>query len=150
MKQIVSILLIFTVNILFLTHALLPHHHHNGIPHLSFSVEKHHAHQGEDGCCCPSETENSCDQDCAFDKDLDVIAPTDDENHIGLLCCSSHTPDPMLLQAVLFSLLYDFSLPDMEYRLRTVPPYLISYQNEYRSRTLGLRAPPCVDSRFEI
>ncbi|MDL2243452.1 hypothetical protein LJB84_01230 [Bacteroidales bacterium OttesenSCG-928-J19] len=142
MKQFISILLIVTVNILFLTHAILPHHHHEGIPHLTFSVTHHDHHAGETGCCCPEKKGSPCDASCALDGDIDVVVPTDEEDQHGPQICTLHHHDHQLLQALLLPLLYDFTLPTAQHRLRTAPPYLINYISDFQVRSLGLRAPP--------
>lgn len=140
MRKFISIVLVFTVNLLFLTHAVLPHHHHEGIPHFLFMQDHEHQHEhSADDCCC---TPDNCNDDCALDQEIDVIHETKDEDTHCLLCSDSHDHTDFLLQAVLLYI-YDFSLPDNEKEVRP-PHYLISYHYDHAAQGIGLRAPPVI------
>jgi hypothetical protein len=137
-KKTISILLVFSVNILLLAHAAVPHHHHNGIPHFAFSLtEEDHQHT-KDSCCCSHE--ESEEDSCMFDQEVDLIHELED-HHNQNLCCSEHSDlSGSLLTAILFSYTYDVSAYRQETPL-IIPPYLISYSFDPVSST-GLRAPP--------
>lgn len=135
--------MIFLVNILFLTHSILPHHHHNGIPHFefSFSSESNHVHHHNNACCpCKSNSEEGT---CSMDKDIDVIVLSDDEDCHCVSCYLSHEHPGMLLQAILLIFDYEVNLSDDTRNLKE-PPYLISYQSVNAGLGLGLRAPPVI------
>jgi hypothetical protein len=136
LKQSVSILLIFTVNILFLTHTVLPHHHHDkGVPH--FTMESQHSPVHND-CCCPEEKGD--EEACQLFQPIEVVYETDENCHC-LLCCASHDHAAVLLQAVLLTFTYDFTAPERDELLRQ-SPYLNFYQSIFICRIFGLRAPP--------
>jgi len=144
-KRFISILLIFTVNILFLTHAVVPHHHHNGIPHFtSLEIENHAQH--EEHCCCPlddnDEHQHSNEGSCQLEQDINAIRVTGKEDcHCLVCCCNLHNHSDLLLQATLLYFNPDFSFWEIDEK-RQQPPYLINYHSIYASSALGLRAPP--------
>lgn len=141
LKKIVSILLVFSVNLFLLAHAVLPHHHHhNGVPHFSFSLMEEH-HHDHDSCCCSHSEEG--DDSCAFDQDVDVVY----ESKQHCLCGVDHAghSDAFLYlpTAVLLASLYDTSVFLQDVPL-IVPPYLISYCQDPVISSSGLRAPPVI------
>jgi hypothetical protein len=138
-KKLLSILLIFTVNLFVLTHAVMPHHHHHGLPHFVLCEEAHeHPDDGAaDNCCSPDEKNETC----TFEQHIDIVYELK-EDCSRILCTSHHHPD-LLLQAVLFSFTTDFSLAP-ERISSEKPLYLISYYFDYAGSGLGLRAPPMV------
>ena len=141
-KQFVSILLIFTVNILFLGHAVIPHHHHNGIPHFVFSAsEHHHDIEEHDSDCCCSHSSSEKEETCQLEKDLDVIS----ESKKNIFSITDYDSDNYsnIHQAILFSFSYDSYLLDEDDKT-TNPPYLISYSSIDADQIHGLRAPPIV------
>lgn len=139
-RRLLSILLIFTVNILFLGHAVIPHHHHDGIPHFILFEKDHTGFAGDSDCCCSHNIPKECEDSCQLEKDIDVILETEKDYH-SLVCCDSHDHSDLLFQAVL--LYYSFDLAGFEsddpYR---IPPYLISYSSVHVNQIHGLRAPP--------
>jgi hypothetical protein len=137
-KKIISILLVFSVNILLLAHAVLPHHHHDGIPHFAFSLtEEDHQHT-KDSCCCSHE---EAEEDfCMFDQAVDVVLKSKDHSLCNLSCSEHPDSSGSLLTAILLSYTYDVSSCRQETPLIS-PPYLISYSFDPVSST-GLRAPP--------
>ncbi|MDH8700712.1 hypothetical protein M2138_000043 [Dysgonomonadaceae bacterium PH5-43] len=138
-KQLLSILLIFTVNILFLSHAVIPHHHHDGLPHFIIT-EKHADHNpsSNNSCCCnhgEAEEEGSCQ----LDLGIDAILTTEQDYH-NLVCCNDCSHNDLLYQAIL--LYYNFELNlNCDYSNK-IPPYLISYSSADVDGIVGLRAPP--------
>ncbi|GHT75230.1 hypothetical protein AGMMS50262_09920 [Bacteroidia bacterium] len=120
-KRWISILLIFTVNVLFLTHTVIPHHHHAGVPHFTLFADGHH--DRHDGCC-----HHDGEATCLLDKPIDVINET-------------HIHSPLFLQAVLFTFTYNITVPDTDETFRKIP-YLISYTQDFVGQNCGLRAPP--------
>ena len=141
-KQFTSILLIITVNILFLTHAIIPHHHHGGIPHFTiFNTHHQFDINEEEGCCCSHEdtkTTQGCDDGCAFEQSIDIISETKEDFYCS--DCSFHKVSDYV-QAILFALADQLWIPEKEPDFR-LPPYLISYHSIFASHSLGLRAPP--------
>jgi hypothetical protein len=136
LKKWAGIGLIFTANILLLAYSVLPHHHHEGIPHFI----AHHADTAADchSCCCRHDTNGTC----LFEQKIDILYEAKDD--CTCLICASHLHHPhtgMLLQAVLLTFTYDFSLIWAESPLKA-PPCLISYRFDYANTGLGLRAPP--------
>lgn len=139
-KQFVSILLIFTVNILFLGHAVIPHHHHEGIPHFVFSISEHHHDTDDSDCCCAhSHSSHEKDDTCQLEKDIDVITESEKDYH-SLICCDSNN-HPDLYQAILLSFSFNQYLLDEDDKVTNLP-YLINYSSVDASQIHGLRAPP--------
>ena len=135
-RKVISISLIFSVNIFLLAHAILPHHHHNGIPHFVFHPTEEHHHSQDDCCCSHGEAE---DDSCLFDQDVDVFFKSED--HYEHSCCVGHTDFSKLLTAILFTSSYNVSALWQDTPL-LVPPYLISYHTDPVVSSAGLRAPP--------
>jgi hypothetical protein len=133
LKKWTCILFIFTANILLLAHSIIPHHHHNGIPHFEWL-----ASHSEDEChnCCHHENGETC----LFEQNIDAVCETK-EDCACILCDSHDYHQGMLLQAVLLTYTYDFSSVRENFSLKE-PPYLISYHFDYAGSGLGLRAPP--------
>jgi hypothetical protein len=138
-RKLISILLIFSVNILLLAHAAIPHHHHNGVPHFTFSLtEEDHQHT-KDSCCCSHE--ESEEDSCMFDQEVDMIHELED-HHNQNLCCAEHSDlSGSLPTAILLSFTYNVSAFWLETPLIR-PPYLISYSSDPVISSTGLRAPP--------
>jgi hypothetical protein len=129
-------------NMLLLAHNIVPHHHHNGLPHFAWSVPHHHSAEDCEchGSCCHHENGETC----LFDQVIDVISETKDDCSCLLSASSHHHHHPeMLLQAILLTFTYDLS-PASEESSGKTPPYLISYHFDYAGSGLGLRAPPMV------
>jgi hypothetical protein len=136
-KKSISILLIFSVNLLLLAHAVLPHHHHNGIPHLVFAGTGEH-HHSDDFCCCEHEDQDK--DSCALDLEVDVYCNTEEHHHH--LCCTDHSDHfNHLPTAILLTYSYDISASLQGEPLR-IPPYLISCSQDPVVSSTGLRAPP--------
>ncbi|MDR0546607.1 MAG: hypothetical protein LBG77_03350 [Dysgonamonadaceae bacterium] len=125
MKRILSILLIFTVNLLLLTTVMACHHHHDGMPHFFATEERHEAHESEN-CppCCSHETGTDF---CQFDQPVDMIKVSHDVFSIPLL-------------ALIRIFIFDFSIPVTEKIIQT--PYLFLYFDDWAVSCYGLRAPP--------
>lgn len=144
-KQFLSILLIFTVNILFLSYAVIPHHHHsdNGMPHFTLLNTEHADHQvpsGNNNCCCTHDSSPKEEGNCQLDQSIDVICDTEKDYHT-LICCYNSNHSDLLFQAVL--LYYSFNIfPPEESCQNKIPPYLISYLSVDVNQIHGLRAPP--------
>jgi hypothetical protein len=134
-KKILSITLIIAVNVFILTHIVLFHHHHDGIPHFVLCEQAHEdAEDASDDCCSPDGKSDTC----TFEQNIDIVYDSKEECSCPL--CSHHSSD-LLLQAVLFAFTTDFSLtPEKIYSAES--PYLISYFLDYAGSGLGLRAPP--------
>lgn len=131
-------MLIVTVNSFLLAHAVLPHHHHNGIPHF-YLFDSHNEHSDfdiEDECCC----EHNDGETCVVEQDIDVISSNEKDCYGGVDCFSHNHPVTFFLP-VIYSLTIDFSLV-LEDNSPVEPPYLISYHFDYANSCLGLRAPP--------
>jgi hypothetical protein len=137
LKKWTGIVLIFAANILLLAHSVVPHHHHNGIPHFVWFDSSHSEGSGEcNDCCCHHEHGETC----LFEQSIDVVYETKDDCSHALCALHNHHPE-MLLQAVLFTYTYDFSLVREKLPLQE-PPYLINYCFDYAGSGIGLRAPP--------
>ncbi|MDL2223445.1 hypothetical protein LJB98_05040 [Bacteroidales bacterium OttesenSCG-928-M11] len=130
------------VNFLFLTHALLPHHHHDGLPHFIFSDHHNTLESNHQDCCCSDEPK-SCEDSCALDSDIDVIVSDEEDSYALSHCTDKNCSCELYLQAILFTFIYDFAEPDKTDLLRQAP-YLISTYQEYVNQSFGLRAPPIV------
>ncbi|MDR1738976.1 MAG: hypothetical protein LBR66_09225 [Candidatus Symbiothrix sp.] len=135
-QQMLSIVMMLSVNMLILTHAVIPHHHHHGIPH--FVLCENHAEDATD-CCCHSDLPTG-NNHCQLEQPLDFFLAQHDDHHHCVICCLHHTHSP-LLQAVLLSFSYDLTALKTQEPLR-FPPYLISYTGNLPSDACGLRAPP--------
>ncbi|MDR3338586.1 MAG: hypothetical protein LBT25_00575 [Candidatus Symbiothrix sp.] len=136
LKKWTGIGLIIAANILLLAYSVLPHHHHEGIPHFT----SHHADAKADchSCCCHHGTSETC----LFEQKIDVLYETKDDCACLICATHHHYPHPgILLQAVLLTFTYNFSLIWEESPLKE-PPYLISYRFKSANAGLGLRAPP--------
>ena len=136
LRKVISISLIFFVNIFLLAHTVLPHHHHNGIPHFAFHPTEEE-HQAQHDCRCSHDEEE--DDSCMFDQDVDVFFKS--EEHHGFACCTEHANFSELLTAILLSFNYNVSAPWQDTPL-IIPPYLISYHTDPVVSSAGLRAPP--------
>ena len=142
-KQFVSILLIFTVNILFLGHTVIPHHHHDGIPHFVFSVSEHLQDAGEhhdSDCCCPHSPLEKEDT-CQLEGNLDIISNFGRDNFSLTNYDSDNYSN--ISQVILFSFSYNSYLLDEDDKIAN-PPYLINYFSIDADQIHGLRAPPIV------
>jgi hypothetical protein len=139
LRKWTATILIFTANILLLAHNIVPHHHHNGLPHFEwFSFHQHDANHECDGCCCHHDDDGGT---CLFEQNIDAVYETEDD-HSHAMCTTHHNHDSgIFLQAVLLTFTYDFSL-DSEKIPLPEPPYLINYGLDYAGSGLGLRAPP--------
>lgn len=141
MKKSISILLVFSVNLFILAHAILPHHHHSGVPHFTL-FETIHAEdqQHHDSCCC-NENEKQADSDCCvMDQDVDLFHEDEENCFCGLTAEHSHEGTIALLQAILF-----FSNIEQLWFFEKIPlekPYLITYHYDPVYAGFGLRAPP--------
>ncbi|MDR3338670.1 MAG: hypothetical protein LBT25_01000 [Candidatus Symbiothrix sp.] len=133
LKKWTGILFIFTANIFLLAHNIVPHHHHDGIPHFVFSDCCSHHH--DDDCC--NHGENGA---CLFEQNIDAVYENGKED-CDCASCTALQHSGMLLQAVLLTFTYDFSLV-RETDFSLDPPYLINYYSDYLNQGLGLRAPP--------
>jgi hypothetical protein len=139
LKKRFCITLMFIANILLLAHSVIPHHHHNGIPHFEWFTSTEH-HSDGDGechdCCCHHENGGTC----PFEQSIDAVYETKDDCSNVLCAVHNHHPG-MLLQAILGTDPYDFSLAPENISPKE-PPYLISYHCDYAGSGTGLRAPP--------
>ena len=137
-RKFISIVLIFSVNLFLLAHAVLPHHHHNGIPHFYFTqIEEQH---DEHTSCCAHNHEEDSDS-CAFDQDVDVVFKSEDHSDCDAGCSDHAHMSGSLLTAVLLSELYDTSALQLDVPI-TIPPYLLPYNQDPVISASGLRAPP--------
>lgn len=143
-RKLISILLIFTVNAFLLAHSVLPHHHHDGIPHFSFSAfTNHDDHQTENdhrhnSCCCHHD--KKCDtSSCFLDQEIDIIHEINDDTCV--VCHSAHGYSHWLAEVTLLFYTFDFLQKGDNPPLKR-PPYLISYHFEYLNSLPGFRAPP--------
>ncbi|MDR1633168.1 MAG: hypothetical protein LBR97_09915 [Dysgonamonadaceae bacterium] len=126
--------LIFIANLFLLVCSIIPHHHHQEMPHfVSFEMCQHDnaddsRHNQEEG---PT---------CLLEQDIDAVYKHSEEKCQDASCVLHH-PE-MFLQAAVFSILgYDFSLVRETVTLLE-PPYLISYLCDFAGYGQGLRAPP--------
>ncbi len=148
-KQVATAFMIVCVSILVLALAIVPHHHHDGLP--CFTIENlfnhnsdcdHHNNCDNDHSCCGHhhhESDAEDDNECVLDQ-LEFIA-TIDQKPVNICAVCQHSHDYYLLQAVLIGFTEDFSLPD-EFKENRQIPYLVNYHSVFASRSLGLRAPP--------
>jgi hypothetical protein len=127
LKQPLFILLISSLSILFLIQVILPHHHHEGIPHFEWEETQY-----------PDPEENNTL--CQLDQLMRAVLKTEENCHC-LICCTSHDHADLLLQAVLLTFTYDITSSEKE---EILPPYLNNYHPAFASRSLSLRAPPVV------
>ncbi|MCC8146821.1 MAG: hypothetical protein LIO93_10395 [Bacteroidales bacterium] len=144
-KKFLSILLIFTVNILFLSHAVISHHHHDGMPHFIFLNTEHADHQvpsGNNDCCCTHDSSKKEEGNCQLDKNIDVVCETEKDYH-SITCCNSPDHSGLLYQAILLYYSFNLSVFD-DNDQNKIPPYLISYSSVDVNLIHGLRAPPVV------
>lgn len=124
---------IFAANILLLAHTLVPHHHHEGIPHFSLP-DFHHSQETDnecEGCCCRHEENETC----LFEQNINLIYENKND-YCCIFCLSNHHPE-----VVPGFLTYDFSTVRAGTPLLE-PPCLISYLFDYANSGQGLRAPP--------
>lgn len=126
--------LIFIANLLLLVYSVIPHHHHNGMPH--FVMSEMHRHDSADDCRHSQEEQ----QTCLFEQDINAVYEHSDEKCLDASCVLHH-PE-LFLQAAVFSIFsYDFSFVRETVTLPE-PPYLISYHCDFAGSGQGLRAPP--------
>jgi len=139
LKKIISISLIFLVNFFFLAHEVLPHHHHEGIPHFFFEIENHDKVLDCSPCCC--DEGNASEDSCALDQDVDVLAANDEDDCGCSSCFLSHPYSSLYYYAALTLLDLDFSLSDtVDTSQQSI--YLLTYQSICAGQGFGLRAPP--------
>jgi hypothetical protein len=129
-KQISSIFLTLTISVVLLGFDIVPHHHHGNMP--CFAIEENTCSHND---CRQQEEEEIC----ALEQF--VVAPAKIYND-GSFNVTYDQPEN-LFQAILLSILYDFTIPvtaisDWEF------PYLISYHSIVAAHGAGLRAPPAI------
>jgi hypothetical protein len=128
-KQISSISLIFTISVILLGFDIVPHHHHHGnVP--CFAMEENTGSHGD--CQQPEE-----EADCTLEQFVVAPAKIYNDSFFTLTC----NYPVNLFQAVLLSILYDFTIPEIE-----IPDwefsYILSYHSIVAARSTGMRAPP--------
>jgi hypothetical protein len=149
-KQRFAILFLLAANICMLAHTVVPHHHHNGVPHfdLTFSA----VHNDGCDCCCtddchhhhdndqPEPCDHQHDSDCLFDRDFDAIRDNPDDN--SRCACSLCTAHHHHFLTLFTGFDYKNITPLLTAQYVLVdPPYLINYHCDC-SASSGLRAPP--------
>lgn len=140
-KQLIALGLILMVNVLFLGHSVI-HHHHEGIPHVTFHDQAHDGNasscEDEDDYCSHAPVEH--DRKCSLEKEIDVICKVEKDIH-AFICCDSGNHPGLLWQAILLYYTCDLSVLATNEGYR-IPPYLIDYLSADVNRIYGLRAPP--------
>ncbi|MDR1122012.1 MAG: hypothetical protein LBM08_13995 [Dysgonamonadaceae bacterium] len=133
-KQISSISLILTISVVLLGFDVVPHHHHHGnVP--CFAMEENadsHNTCSHGDCQQPEEK-----ADCTLEQF--VVAPAKIYNDSFFTFTCNHPAN--LFQAVLLSILYDFTIPEIEIPDREFS-YILSYHSIVAARNTGMRAPP--------
>jgi hypothetical protein len=125
-------------NIPLLAHNVMPHHHHDEIPHFNWLPSPIEENRHDCSECCRHRDNKEI---CLFEQNIDAVNETKDDCPCSL-CASSNTHfHGMLLQAVLLTFTCDFS-SFRELKTLQEPPYLLFYHFDYASSGLGLRAPP--------
>lgn len=138
LKSVFSLFLMLMVNAFIFANAILPHHHHQGIPHfiLNAGTAEKHTHD-EDACCCHHSEEP--EDSCVFDNDIDFLVYEEDGYSVDLQ--KNIVRQVWLFHGLLFTVEFDLS---PESYSDTSPPYLIQYTDQYVNASQGLRAPPFV------
>ena len=139
LKKAIAISFLLFANTIWLAHAIIPHHHHNGLIFILTT-----AHQAHD---CNSHDDNDAHSDGNCDYPLcnsgiencelaTIYAKFDSDKRI--------VSDNLDLLPVVFALFSNDDIPQitddtgLPFRQK---PYLISH-TEYISQSIGLRAPP--------
>ena len=145
-KKAIALSFLFLANAIMLTHAIIPHHHHNGVfftlatAHHNHDCDSHNDHQN----CDDTQSDRKCEypfcDDNAEKCSLTTIYVKVSDNRQSF---QLHDFDIDLLPCIL-TLLTDYNAPlidDVGLPFRQ-NPYLQSYHTEYISQSLGWRAPP--------
>ncbi|MDR1720151.1 MAG: hypothetical protein LBR67_08575 [Dysgonamonadaceae bacterium] len=147
MKRSGSLAILLIINILILTFAVIPHHHHRNLPCFKDDVHQHCMHAGlpvghdaaapDDGCC-----EHHHDSDepvsCAI-EDFIIFNDTDVKDILPYTFCLQFHPDTFLSD--LFQATNPLLIPESLLLFR-LPPYLFTYHPLFVNPGSGLRAPP--------
>ena len=149
MKRIIATLFLSLAVMIIMAHAIIPHHHHQGIPVmlLSEACQKTHNHSANDnhdhGCRHNHETTNSHEhgcvsiEDCLFNNlyihlEKKKVEKQFDDNHFSKFLKFITL---LYVNPVLGTLQYR----NLSFREK---PYSVSYHSTYITLALGLRAPP--------
>jgi hypothetical protein len=119
MKRAISLSFLLLAGIVVLAHAVIPHHHHDGIPIFV-------AHDEQDDNL-PNHDKNKCWLSLIVKKRLG-----NDRQTCHLLDCDFD----------LFTLLYDDTILLIKNDVDILPEHHPSFHTEFIIRSTGLRAPP--------
>ena len=122
MKRVLSLSFFLLTGIVILAHAIIPHHHHNGISFISEATQPEHDDEHENCLFSKVYIRVSNDKQTfrLHDFDFDLLA--------SVLILSSDVIIPQTNDDVCFT-----------FRQR---PYLLFDYTEFITRSSGLRAPP--------
>lgn len=142
MKRIIAISFLSLATMIIVAHAIIPHHHHDGIPML-LSSQMHKTMQERHHDCSCDDIHSQDDNHCHSNEECPIYDYSVIPENERIINASSNND---IFQTFTFIVLLHKNpiIEISEYRNLSFreKPYSESYHTVYITNSLGLRAPP--------